>query len=108
LRNHFPRRLEDSAQGFNPGNHPTKRFALKDERIWNEFQLRHMTTALSVRIVNPLYIALPSGRVALDGRSPGLKSISAKIILSIILALMGLKPWAESCSPFGAIFGFAY
>jgi len=53
-----PKGLKDSAQGFNPGNHPNKWFALKG---------REMRTRLTC-VVAPLQGAPPVGRC-----SPGLK-----------------------------------
>jgi hypothetical protein len=90
MRNLLPREgLEGSAQGFNPWAPSNKTVRPERVRGFGMNPLRHMTIALSVRVVSPLYLAPLSGRVALGGRFPE------------------LKPWAESSSPFGAIFRFA-
>jgi hypothetical protein len=76
-----PKGLEDSAQGFNPGNQPIKRFALKgrEERAIKTY---YNDTLLSC--VVSTFDLPPLQGVSLGGRFPG------------------LKPWAESYSPFGA------
>ena len=95
-----PQGLQDSAQGFNPGNPQNKRFALKGARDAVPDEARTYCRAkvsgynwdaatigssdIPLRLVRTFDLAPPSGRVAVGGRFPG------------------LKPWAESSSPFGA------
>jgi hypothetical protein len=82
-----PQGLQNSAQGFNPGNPQNKRFALKGR----EMRVPGEVAPIAAWNIGPRFhpvrtfdLAPPSGRVALGGRFPG------------------LKPWAEFCSPFGA------
>ncbi len=82
-----PQGLQDSAQGFNPGNPNNRRFALKgrEMRVPDEartccrakVRVRNWTIGPRVRLVRTFDLAILSGRVALGGRFPG------------------LKPWAE-------------
>ena len=94
-----PQGLQNSAQGFNPGNPQNKRFALKGREMrvpdeartyrrakseWAIGMCDNWTIGPRFRLVRTFDLAPPSGRVALGGRFPG------------------LKPWAEFCSPCGA------
>jgi hypothetical protein len=95
-----PQGLQNSAQGFNPGNPQNKRFALKGREM-RAYQMKlapvaaqksecaigtcdNWTFGPRFRLVRTSDLAPPSGRVARGGRFPG------------------LKPWAEFFSPFGA------
>jgi hypothetical protein len=89
-----PEGLKDSGEGLNPGN-AQNGWLLKGDRIPDEFahpSLREMRVrnceVLAIgpyfRVANRFDLAPFQGAPIWGGRFPG------------------LKPWAESCSPFGA------
>jgi hypothetical protein len=89
-----PKGLENSAQGFNPGNPQNKRVALKGREMRLPDGSRHCRAKVNktnlqldhwarFRRVRKFDLAHPSGRIALGGRFPG------------------LKPWADALAPAG-------
>jgi hypothetical protein len=67
-----PKGLDDSAQGFNPGNHPIKRFALKGREIIRWWE----------RVVSVYGLGHLSGRMVVLWRFPGLSLEALTLELS--------------------------
>jgi hypothetical protein len=91
-----PKGLEDSAQGFNPGIQPIKRFALKGRE---ERRLRHVTMTPCFRVVTTF--DLPPAPSASPTRGTGCYSSNAHSCAlsgrfawgSVPRAETRLKPW---------------
>jgi len=88
-RGRAPQGLQNSAQGFNPGNPQNEWFALKGREMRAPHEptpisaqsqsaqlggANNCTIGLRFRLVRRFDLAHPSGRAALGGRIPGLKA----------------------------------
>ncbi len=91
-----PKGLQNSAQGFNPGNRQNKRFALKGREMWVQMKLRWPRKSQSAQL-GPATIG-PSDPAALLGHSIWRPFRARRSWWQF----PGLKPWAEVCSPCGA------